>query len=111
LGSGHIGGQNQPTVEAARKKNRNREYLYRGIATRAILTVAGCAACAFWTGLRLRSYGCSIHTTEARLVVAQGWVAGKPDLMQLEKAPELIIPCRTWAGDSSKIIIGPLARP
>jgi len=49
LGSGHIGGQNQPTVEAARKKNRNREYLYRGIATRAI---SACKALVMWASIQ-----------------------------------------------------------
>jgi hypothetical protein len=68
LGSGHTGGQNQLTVESGKKEKQERENLYRGIATRAIITVATCAAWAFWTSLRLRSYG-SIHTTEARLVV------------------------------------------
>src|SRR6185369_13404877 len=58
----------------------------RGIATRAILTVAGCPAWAFWTGLRLRSYGCSIHTTEARLVVAQGTASPQCCARSLENA-------------------------
>ena len=55
LSSAHIEigtGQNQLTVEGGKKEKQEREYLYRGISTRAIIAVAAGAAWAFWTGLR-----------------------------------------------------------
>jgi hypothetical protein len=48
LGSAHIEigtGQNQLTVEGGKKEKQEREYLYRGISTRAIIAVAAGAAC------------------------------------------------------------------
>ena len=45
-------GQNPLTVEGGKKEKQEREYLYRGISTRAIIAVAAGAAWAFWTRLR-----------------------------------------------------------
>jgi hypothetical protein len=55
LGSAHIEigtGQNQLIVEGGKKEKQEREYLYRGISTRAIIAAAAGVAWAFWTRLR-----------------------------------------------------------
>ena len=55
LGSAHIEigtGRNQLIVEGGKKEKQEREYLYRGISTRAIIAAAAGVAWAFWTRLR-----------------------------------------------------------
>jgi hypothetical protein len=45
-------GQNQLIVEGGKKEKQEREYLYRGISTRASIAAAAGVAWAFWTRLR-----------------------------------------------------------